>query len=38
MAALIMPEARPLIEAAKATMQMNSGVGLGTTMKNDQRR
>jgi hypothetical protein len=32
-AALAMPEARPLNEAAKATMQMNSGAGLGTVTK-----
>ena len=31
-AALIRPEARPLTEAAKATMQTNSGAGLGTAM------
>jgi hypothetical protein len=30
MAALIMPEARPLSEPAKATMQTNSDAGLGT--------
>jgi len=30
MAALIRPEASPLIEAARATMQTNSGAGLGT--------
>jgi hypothetical protein len=33
MAAVIMPEARPLSEAAKATMQTNSGAGLGTAIK-----
>ena len=30
MAALIIPEAMPLIELASATMQTNSGAGLGT--------
>src|SRR5947209_11934988 len=30
MAALTMPEARPLSEAAKATMHTNSGAGFGT--------
>ena len=30
MVALTIAEARPLSEAAKATMQMNSGIGLGT--------
>jgi hypothetical protein len=33
MPALIMPEARPLSEPAKATMQTNSGAGLGTVKK-----
>ena len=33
MTALIRPEARPLTELAKATMQTNSGAGLGTATK-----
>ena len=33
MAALIRPEAMPLIELASATMQTNSGAGLGTVTK-----
>ena len=33
MAALIMPEAMPLTELASATMQTNSGAGLGTATK-----
>src|SRR6201746_927952 len=32
-AALIRPEAMPLIDAARATMQTNKGAGLGTAMK-----
>src|ERR1700682_280610 len=32
MAALTMPEAMPLTELAKATMQTNNGAGLGTAM------
>jgi hypothetical protein len=31
--ALISPEARPLSELASATMQTNSGAGLGTVTK-----
>src|ERR1700692_3938665 len=33
MAALIMPEARPERDPAKATMQTNSGAGLGTAIR-----
>ncbi len=33
MAALIMPEARPLSDAAKATMQTDSGAGSGMAKK-----
>src|ERR1700690_2753891 len=33
MTALIMPEARPDSEPAKATMQTNSGAGLGTAIR-----
>jgi hypothetical protein len=32
-AALVMPEPKPLRDAAKATMQTNSGAGLGTAIK-----
>jgi hypothetical protein len=33
MAALSIPEAKPLSAAAKATLQTNRGAGLGTAMK-----
>ena len=33
MAALVKPEAKPESEPAKATMQTNSGAGLGTAMR-----
>ena len=37
-AALMMPEPRPLSDAAKATMQTNSGAGLATAMELRSRR
>src|SRR5258706_13351620 len=38
MAAVIMPDARPPSEAAKATMQTNSGAGLGKAVKKRSTR